>query len=212
VPKNEDGEFELILGNRQLLSVFFIVIVLFALFFVMGYILGRNSGPLAPEAAVHKTEKPLVVDSPSRNPNPTPPAAKTEPEAPPPQEKPQPPQEQPKPQEPAKVEKAPEPEPVSTPPPERKAEKSAPPTLAPASNEPPSGTYLQLAATSEHEANLEAERLRAKGFKTVVAEHPDKRGTFRVLVGPLSDGSVNKTKADLQSSGFPGNQAIKRTY
>ena len=43
MPKNEDGEFELILGNRQLLSVFFIVVVLLGVFFTMGYIVGRNS-------------------------------------------------------------------------------------------------------------------------------------------------------------------------
>jgi cell division septation protein DedD len=212
VPKNEDGEFELILGNRQLLSVFFIVIVLFALFFVMGYILGRNSGPLVPEAAVHKTEKPLVVDSPGHDmghgANPAPAKAEPERQAPP-QEKPRT-LEQPKPQETAKVDKAAEPkrEPVNTPPPEKKAQK--PP--APVSNEPASGTYLQLAATTEHEANLEAEKLRKKGFKTVVAEVPEKHGLFRVLVGPLGDGNVNRIKADLQSSGFPGDKAIKRTY
>ena len=42
MPKNEDGEFELILGNRQLLSVFFIVVVLLGVFFTMGYIVGRT--------------------------------------------------------------------------------------------------------------------------------------------------------------------------
>jgi len=211
VPKNEDGEFELILGNRQLLSVFFIVIVLFALFFVMGYILGRPVS-IPPEAATPaRKEKPLVVEAPARDTgreaNPSA-ARKAEP-ATAPAEKLQPPPELAKPQETAKVEKAPEPkpEPVKTSPPERNA---APP--APASNEPASGTYLQLAATSEREANLEAENLRKKGFKTVVAEIPEKRGLFRVLVGPLSDGNVNRTKADLQSSGFPGDRAIKRTY
>src|ERR1700704_1966248 len=40
-----DGEYELVLGNRQLLSAFFIVVILFALFFTMGYIVGRNSAP-----------------------------------------------------------------------------------------------------------------------------------------------------------------------
>ena len=40
---NETGEFELVMGNKQLLSGFFIVVVLFAVFFVMGYIAGRNS-------------------------------------------------------------------------------------------------------------------------------------------------------------------------
>ena len=42
MPKNEEGEFELILGNKQLLSVFFIVVVLLGVFFTMGYIVGRN--------------------------------------------------------------------------------------------------------------------------------------------------------------------------
>ena len=42
MPKNEDGEFELILANRQLLSVFFIVVVLLGVFFTMGYIVGSE--------------------------------------------------------------------------------------------------------------------------------------------------------------------------
>ena len=42
-----DGEYELVLGNRQLLSAFFIVVILFALFFTMGYIVGRNSAPIS---------------------------------------------------------------------------------------------------------------------------------------------------------------------
>src|SRR5436305_15294356 len=43
--KTGDGEFELVLGNRQLLSVFFIVVILVAVFFTMGYVVGRNSSP-----------------------------------------------------------------------------------------------------------------------------------------------------------------------
>ena len=67
MPKNEDGEFELILGNRQLLSVFFIVVVLFGVFFTMGYIVGRNNPPpLAAADSAVKESKPLVVDSPVR--------------------------------------------------------------------------------------------------------------------------------------------------
>ena len=51
---NESGEFELVLGNRQLLSGFFIIVILFGVFFTMGYIVGRNSRPsprLAAETA-----------------------------------------------------------------------------------------------------------------------------------------------------------------
>src|ERR1039458_2218387 len=39
---NETGEFELVVGNRQLLSGFFIVVLLFAVAFAMGYVVGQN--------------------------------------------------------------------------------------------------------------------------------------------------------------------------
>jgi hypothetical protein len=42
---NETGELELVLGNRQLLSGFFVVALLFGVAFAMGYIVGRNSAP-----------------------------------------------------------------------------------------------------------------------------------------------------------------------
>ncbi|MCI0364063.1 MAG: hypothetical protein L0219_09300, partial [Phycisphaerales bacterium] len=48
MPRNDDGEFELVLGNRQLLSGFFIVVILFGVFFTMGYIVGRHSSPTPP--------------------------------------------------------------------------------------------------------------------------------------------------------------------
>ena len=47
MPKNDEGEFELILGNRQLISVFLIVVVMLGVFFSMGYVVGRNSSPTA---------------------------------------------------------------------------------------------------------------------------------------------------------------------
>src|SRR5438874_1022849 len=40
---HETGEFELVVGNRQLLSAFFIVVLLFAVAFAMGYVVGQNS-------------------------------------------------------------------------------------------------------------------------------------------------------------------------
>src|ERR1039457_2995397 len=42
---NETGEFELVVGNRQLLSGFFIVVLLFAVAFAMGYVVGQNTQP-----------------------------------------------------------------------------------------------------------------------------------------------------------------------
>ncbi|MEQ1886420.1 MAG: SPOR domain-containing protein, partial [Bryobacteraceae bacterium] len=82
-----------------------------------------------------------------------------------------------------------------------------------ASSEPVTGqTYLQLAATSKHEADIMVDVLRTKGFKSLAAEIEEKHGTFRVLVGPIPEGGANKTRADLQASGFPGNAAIRRTF
>src|SRR3982750_4708928 len=40
---NETGEFELVVGDRQLLSAFFIVVVLCAMAFAMGYVVGQSA-------------------------------------------------------------------------------------------------------------------------------------------------------------------------
>jgi cell division protein FtsN len=40
----EEEEFELVLGNKQLLSLFFLVVVLFGVFFSFGYTVGYNRG------------------------------------------------------------------------------------------------------------------------------------------------------------------------
>jgi len=81
VPRNEDGEFELILGNRQLMSVFFIVVILLGVFFAMGYIVGRNSSPVGvPEVASRRPEsKPLIeTPAPQREGTPAPASVPTE--------------------------------------------------------------------------------------------------------------------------------------
>ena len=210
MPKNEDGEFELILANRQLLSVFFIVVVLFGVFFTMGYIVGRNSGPQQVDvASTHKTEsKPIVVDSsaPQETPAPagSPPAGTPAPVS---TQQQQPPEE-------AKVEPkvVPKPEPRREEPkkkePPAPREKPAPASAAPASGQ----TYLQLAATAKAEADVMADLLHQKNFKAIVVENPDKAGNYRVLVGPIPDGGLNKVKSDLSSAGFPGDKAFKRSY
>jgi hypothetical protein len=51
VAKNEDGEFELVLGNNQLLSVFVLMVLLLVVCFVGGYFLGRKATPVLNAAA-----------------------------------------------------------------------------------------------------------------------------------------------------------------
>src|SRR5215469_6089537 len=82
MPKNEDGEFELILGNRQLLSVFFIVVILLGVFFTMGYIVGRNSTPIVADSGSRSDGKPSITDSPAPSTDaPSPAAGASEPVA-----------------------------------------------------------------------------------------------------------------------------------
>jgi len=194
LPKNEDGEFELILGNRQLLSVFFIVVILLGVFFTMGYIVGRNSGT----ATAELTPAPVVdgrlpaTEAPAKTPEPSSaPAAPTETA----------------PQQPAPATPAAEHEPE----PPKREPKAEPRTVS--GSHPAAGqTYLQLAATSQHEADIMVDVLRKKKFHAMAAEIDEKPGTFRVLVGPITDSTANKMRADLQGEGFPGNAAIRRTF
>lgn len=212
MPKNDDGEFELILANRQLLSVFFIIVILLAVFFTMGYIVGRNSAPLLADAAARSAARP-VTDTPA--PAAETPAAATPPPAPPSKPAETAPTEtaaqQLPPNDPPKTAPEAPPEPVK-PKPVKASKTEAPKTEA--SSRPVGGqAYLQLAATSQHEAEIMVDVLRKKGFKAMAAEIEEKPGTFRVLVGPVADaGNTNKLRADLQEAGFPGNAAIRRTF
>jgi hypothetical protein len=201
VPRNDDGEFELILGNRQLMSVFFIVVILLGVFFAMGYIVGRNAAPVgAPEVASRRLDpKPVDADSPS-------PARETTKAAPAdvPKEADSQPRETASQQGPA-TKPAPPSEPAPAPAPVKTASREA------TSSEPQSGRpYLQLSAIDHDKAELMVEMLRKKNFPAIAAEIPEKPGVFRVLVGPVSD--VAKTRADLQNASFPGKEALVKTF
>jgi hypothetical protein len=213
VPKNEDGEFELILANRQLLSVFFIVVVLLGVFFTMGYIVGRNSGPAQVDVASARKpdSKPIVVESTSPQETPAPISAPPVSTPTPTSTQPQQPVEEPKPEK--KVE-APSPKPEPPAKKESKKDKEkAKEKPAPASAPPTAGqAYLQLGATAKAEADVMVDLLHQKKFKAIAAEIPEKPGVYRILVGPLPDGSLNKTKSDLTSAGFPGDKAFKKVY
>ena len=196
---NETGEFELVLGNRQLLSGFFIVVILFAVFFVMGYIVGRNSAP-APQVASNREPA-------STSPAPTNsrPGAAGAPENPPATQTPdkdnggtpagsEPPQTA-----------------ASQPPPaaEPKAEPKAEPPAAP--SEPiPGENYLQAYSGKQDVAETVAKTLRDKGFAAVLSPGP--QGKTRVLVGPYADLSkLGQAKADLERLGFsPFRQKIEK--
>jgi cell division septation protein DedD len=204
VPRNDDGEFELILGNRQLMSVFFIVVILLGVFFAMGYIVGRNSSPVgAPEVASRGSDaKPADTDTSSSSREKA--ATKEKPAA-------DVPKEAYSPKETAS-QQGPATKPASAPEPVAAAPVKAP-ARASASDQPESGrTYLQLSAIDHDKAEIMVELLRKKKFSAIAAEIPEKPGIFRVLVGPISDADIAKTRTALQDASFPGKDAVKRTF
>jgi len=216
MPRTEDGEFILELGHRQLLSVFFIVVILLGVSFTMGYIVGRNSLPAAasvsppakpaPEppagsvtsaaAPAAQSEAPLApgqvlvnkaAPAPAATMPAQPPEVKVEPSAAPLPERPSPA----------------EPKPKSMPVEERAA--------GPLHGQAQAGqTYLQVGAVRKADAEMIAGILRKKGFpQAFVAPGPNET-LFRVLVGPLKDAAaVSKTRMDLEAAGF---KPITRKY
>jgi cell division septation protein DedD len=197
---NETGEFELVMGNRQLLSGFFIVCLLFGVAFAMGYIVGRNSSPSvrALSEMTAPAQAPFVSDtrpaaSGSVAPPPQVPPGTEGPraaEAPPAGTQPvgtQPVSTQPVGTQPAQVPAA-----------EKPAAEPPPPAVV---SEPAAGSYWQVMAVKQPEAEVVLRTLRDKGFPASLAPGPN--GLVRVLVGPFNDrDSLGKAKADLENAGF----------
>jgi cell division septation protein DedD len=207
MPKNDEGEFELVLGNKQLLSVFFIVVVLLGVFFTMGYIVGRNTAGDAVQVA-QTPGQPLVVESenapPAAAPVATPPPAAKPPAAakPAPAKTPAPKPAAAKPK-PA----PPKPAPITERPPTT-AKPTPRPTPPPAASPsgvsmPASGTvYLQVAATSVPEGEVLRDVLRKRGFRAQLAPVPGQE-LVRVLVGPVAgNDEISQTRTKLQGAGF----------
>lgn len=215
MPTNEEGEFELILGNKQLLSVFFLVVLLLGVFFSMGYIIGRSTAPGAGIQMAAASKAPLVVEpagtvtvASDRTLDPTKPSpigtvpdpvksgppVKTVPPPKPEPVKPEPPKP-----EPAKP-VPPKPEPVKP-----KPDPPKPEPVKTAAPEPGGkGTYLQVAATRKAEADLLMESLRKKGFGVATMPVPDS-SLIRVLVGPYRDsGAVGEARSKLKDLGIAG--------
>ncbi|MGE5570683.1 MAG: SPOR domain-containing protein [Rhodospirillales bacterium] len=205
MPKNEEGEFELVVGNRQLLTIVFIMMVLFGVVFTMGYLVGRTASPTEGPPAMAAV-KGQPADTAAQRPGPSQPLPAPEstaaPEAPPEGETKTPVGTVPVGGAAAGVTEPPAPQPVQA------AQKPAGP-LPPA----PGQTFLQVGAVKRPEAEVIVDVLKKRGFSAqvapVVAGQPDD-ALWRVLVGPVPDAAtLAKTRADLQNAGFP---VIVRKY
>jgi cell division septation protein DedD len=189
---NETGEFELLVGNRQLLSGFFIVVLLFAVAFSMGYIVGRNSSPSAKVQAETGSSAGAASQTPETRPQAAsqapaaggaPDAASSQPADTPPADTPPQPSTQP----------------------ERSAQSTAPAAAPPPPAAPPAeavpGSYWQVLATaSQTSAEAMRQTMKDKGFPASLQPGPN--NLIRVLIGPYTDKqSLGRAKTELENAG-----------
>jgi cell division septation protein DedD len=178
--RNAEGEFELVLGNKQLLSLFFLVVVLFAVFFSLGYMVGRSVGP-----PLQAAQPPGPGSAPVTEPPPPRPGKALEEKAA---------------GLPAAVEET-QPARSDPPAPAPKTELAAtPPESAPAlvSRQ----LHLQIAAVRLREdAEALVESMRKKGYRGMVNDE-GADGLHRVLIGPFSsEREAQEMKAQLEKDG-----------
>jgi cell division septation protein DedD len=177
----ETGEFELLVGNGQIISGFFILALLLAVFFAMGFIVARAKYQQEPTTAAipsTPTSETRVPAAAPETPHPTPPADFS------------------KPADDPQAQSATEP--VREP----KAEKAEP---APADAAPPEtaqGTYWQISATANQEAARALQQtIKDMGLPVTLSQGPNK--LTRVLVGPYTDVStMAHVKTQLENAGL----------
>lgn len=190
----ETGEFELVLGNRQLLSGFFIVVLLFGVAFAMGYIVGRSSTPSS------RTQADASSNSVAKDARPQPATAAVAAPAPPASDQPAAPQPENHGPEPQAAEAPAQP----TTQPAREAPPASAPEVTPAAAtvEAPPGSYWQVIATSNRtSAEALQQGLKDKGFPVTLSPGPN--NLVRVLVGPYTDTqSMGRAKTKLEDAGF----------
>jgi cell division septation protein DedD len=193
---NETGEFELVVGNKQLLSGFFIVVLLFAVAFAMGYVVGQNTQrpvKLASEGGAASTAANTAAAD--ARPQPASPVTPVPVSSPAPD---------------AAAGQAPPTDPVSQPTTQPAqglqgaAEKQATGPATPgivASSELPPGSFWQVLAVKPEVAEAIRQTLKDKGFQ--VSLTPGTNNLTRVLVGPYSDSpSLGRAKTALETAGF----------
>lgn len=192
----------MVFGNRQLLSGFFIAVLLFAVAFAMGYVVGENSrSARKTEVAGAGALSPAPVETrpqPASAPPPSPPAVTSS----------QPPAADSTPQpttQPSRDVEAPPTREVAPPVRETKpvaavASRPDPPASAPAELAP--GNYWQVLATANRDsAQNTLETLKEKGFPVSLGPGPN--NLTRVLVGPYRDTTaMGRAKTELESAGF----------
>jgi cell division septation protein DedD len=224
--QTSDGETEILLGNKQLLGIFFVVVILLGVAFAGGYKVGQGSKkagysasnvdqtaapassaaethPVAPEGAPAANS---AADSPATD-STNSPASSTRAQPPPSAA-------------PAKASAssaAASGEDATPPLGSSKSVKTAKPepedTETPGSSPAvpgrdaftpqPGQLFLQVAAVGRDEAEGISDVLRKKGFRAHAVPKPGSTKLYRVIIGPMRDASdLSNTRAALRNTGF----------
>lgn len=192
---------ELVIGNKQLISLFFVVVALCGVFFAMGYMIGRNSGKASLSSADSQGSSSSgrsQSEPPRETAQPAPDAASSAPpltESAPASAVGTKPAQDTQPAPPVNAAPAPQaysPEPKTPPQPQPRGV-----------SEPEAGaSYLQVTALPRADAEGVVKTLREQNFPTILAAS-SKDGLFRVLVGPYHQTSqLADTKSRLKAMGF----------
>jgi cell division septation protein DedD len=188
--RNKDtGEFELVVGDRQLLSGFFIVVLLLAVVFAMGYVVGENSPRSAKtDTAAATAPVPGEAHPPASSASSAPSQPAT---APPATEAPEGDASQP-----AAAERPPQPTTQAA---REEAPAGSPAAAQPAAAPASAGLYWQvMACKNPVDAQDLLQTLKDGGMPAILRSESD--GLAHLLVGPYSDTqSMAKAKSDLES-------------
>ena len=202
----DDAETEILLGNKQLVGIFFVVAILLGAAFTGGYMLGRGASAKkpfasAPASANTTAPSPPTVGETHAFPADSGAASDVSSSTPP---------------EPASKRSAKRPDnsqvsedaPLGTP--HRKADK----VRAVESQDTATGTgesftpqsgqqFLQVAAVERDEAEAVADVLHKKGFRAHAVPKPGNAKLYRVIIGPIRDaGDLSNTRDALRRTGF----------
>ena len=210
--RNKDtGEFELVVGDKQLLSGFFIGVLLLAVVFAMGYVLGQSSpksAKVAPETAAiptnsalgnsQQTAPPAVAASPepAAAAPPTQTADTGQSAATPPVEAPPQPTTVP-----ARDANAPAAPPKAPPAPARETRAPVAPPKAEPVPDQGNVSYWQVLAGSQTSADGMVRTLKEQGFPALTRPGPN--NLILVWVGPYANKeSLTRAKKKLEDAGI----------
>ena len=194
-----NSETEILLGNKHLLGIFFVIAILLGVAFTGGYMVGRNTAEKRPAAVSAGT--PDAAAAPA-----TPSSLETHSVPPVPGEAGASERADP----PTKADThVPESTPAQVGSPKRKPTTAAPAVTAPAMESagsylPQTGqTFLQVAAVGRNESDAIADVLNKKGFHAHSVAKPGSTTIYRVLIGPIRDtADLSSTRDQLRSNGF----------